>query len=200
MQPGTARDVTSVVRRADAFQFPGNPGVGDTLVVQLPLQIVARSDKLPLTFRASSNARCSRAASYSAPPARRNRTAAAAGPRLLSGTTLEGQRRVFCANGIAPAVDLCRFSVSFDAGQEAPGKPHLAAPALRRQVERFESRTRLAGERTGHVGVDEVVFHDAQSPGQLVVLDGQLVEALGILTREETQQIAYKLVVVSEIV
>jgi hypothetical protein len=75
--------------------------------------------------------------------------------------------------------------------------PHLLAPALGPEIERFELRPRFLGEGAVHIVVDEVDLRGAQSPRQLIVGDAQLVELFGVRIRQEPQQVADEPLVVA---
>ena len=89
-----------------------------------------------------------------------------------------------------------RLVGAIDRVEDASGELDLLAAALRREIERFKPLQPFGGEEAAHVGVDEVVLHDAEPPRHLFVGDAQLVEALAILLRKEPQEVVYELLVV----
>ncbi len=98
------------------------------------------------------------------------------------------------ANG--PRISVLPCVGPIDGALEARRGLHLPAAKRRGKIERFESRPRVSGKRAADVGIDEVVFHGAQPPCDVIVGDAQLVEALGVRFRKQPQQIAGELLVI----
>ena len=81
---------------------------------------------------------------------------------------------------------------SVDGCEQSPRERHPATAAGRCQIEHFESKAKLRSERAADVRVDEVVLDREQAVCDVAIHDALLVEALGLIRREQAQQITNK--------